>query len=197
MKRLITFDSIFVLQSLPEGDKMTGSNLYNDLLSRRVRQMPGFHTEIHDISDKEVFDNLMNQIKIACSNNDIRPYLHFEMHGCKEGIQLSNRELLTWEKLYNYFVKINEILRNQLFVSFATCYGAYIFQVIDPLKRSPMFGFIGPSDQISADNIEIDFYGYFDVLLSTKDFDLAIEALNNTNHTNKYVFNTSELIFNE
>lgn len=176
---------------------MTGTNLYNDLLNRRVEQIIGFYAELNDISNREEFDKLMNQISLACSPNHMRPYLHFEMHGCTEGLQLNNGELLKWEELYKYFVKINEILKNQLFVSFATCYGAYIFQIIDPTKRSPMFGFIGPTDEIAVDNIEIDFYEYFNVLLSTKDFDLAIEALNNTDHPNKYVFNTSELIFNQ
>jgi hypothetical protein len=62
-------------------------------------------------------------------------YLHFEMHGCREGLMLNSGELLSWEELYQYFVLINSRLQNQLFVSLATCFGAYIINSVDPTKK--------------------------------------------------------------
>lgn len=199
MKKRIEFNKIYVLQSLPENEPMTGKILYDDLLSRKVMQMPGFHAELINFNSLENFAQIMDSITVSCISTAMKPYLHFEAHDNKQGLVLSNLQLLSWETLYEQFVRVNEIIKNQLFVSFASCFGAYIFQIINPLRRSPLFAFIGPPNIAFISDIEADFYEYFNVLLDTKDFNLALDALNSNNDNERanYVFNSSEIIFDQ
>lgn len=194
----IYFNKIFILQSLPFDEPQTGRHLHDDLLARKTSQMEGFYVELINFKTKAELGIIIKSIGQAISPGGMRPYLHFEVHGSPSGLVTSGSDLVTWNDLYQYFVTINEILQNQLFVSFATCYGAYIFQVIDPLERSPLFAFIGPPKVAYVTDLEADFFEYFDVLLDTHDFNRAIDALNQgSSEVNKYVFNSSESIFDE
>lgn len=198
MKEQIQFNTIYVIQSLPKREVQTGTNLFNDILLRRAGLMQDFHVDLVDIVNYHQLDEVLKLITDSCSPDGMRPYLHFEVHGNKAGLSLSNGDLVTWEVLYTYFVKINRILKNQLFVSLATCFGAYIFQVINPLAQSPLFAYIGPAKEILVVDLEADFSEYFDALLQTKDINIAIDALNQHNaNANKYVVNFSEMIFDQ
>jgi len=83
-----------------------------------------------------------------------------------------------------------------LFISLATCYGAYIFNALDPLGRVPFYAFVGPSSEVSEGEVEADWNLYFNELLTTRDFSVAIQALNQSNPRTPYMFKTSEEIFN-
>lgn len=77
----------------------------------------------------------------------------------------------------------------------ATCYGAYIFNAVNPLERTPFYAFVGPSTKVSEYEIEADWEAYFESLLTTRNFTSAINALNQSNSNTLYVFRTSEEIF--
>ena len=107
-----------------------------------------------------------------------RPYLHFEIHGNRDGLVINNGELISWVEIYEFLMPINQVLNNQLFISLATCYGAFLFNTINPFKRSPFYGFIGNAEQIPSGEIEYAFSEYFSVLLEKLDLDDALLALN-------------------
>ncbi|WP_344766085.1 hypothetical protein [Pedobacter ginsengiterrae] len=181
MKELIFFNSIYVLQSLRKTELQTGETLFNDLIKRKVDQMNGFQANFFKLENKAAFHSCLSEIIEKVNYGLERPYLHFEVHGCKEGLVFNSGEILTWAELYQYFVLINKPLQNQLFVSLATCFGAYIINAIEPTKKSPFYAFVGPTREVSNSAVEVGFYEYFDVLLNTNDFNEAIEALNSAN----------------
>lgn len=197
MKTEIFFNSIYIIESLLANEPQTGTILYNDLLRYKVKPLEGFRTELFRVKNTVDFENAMQSIFKESNYYGIRPYLHFEIHGCKDGIVLENKDLVTWLELYTYFSRINSILRNQLFISLATCYGGYLFNAIDPLKRAPFFGYVGNTHEVSSFEIEVGFYAYFDTLLSTFDLNQAIDALNKENPQlpYPYIFMVSESIF--
>src|SRR6476620_4016120 len=100
--------------------------------------------EVVDIASKEQHEKWLNELENSFHNEQIIPYLHFEIHGSKKGLQLKNKEFVEWEELRSLFTKINCVIHNNLFISLATCYGAYIFQAIDVLDRIPFYAFVGP-----------------------------------------------------
>jgi len=185
MRQTIYFNKIYIIESLKENDKKTGSVLYNDLIRHRVNQMDGFSAELICVDTKPSFMAALKGIFKDTDPNESRPYLHFEIHGSKDGFELTNGESVSWEELYLSFSEINGLLRNQLFISLATCFGGYLFEIIDPSRRAPFFGFVGNTSTISSWEIEIGYYEYFDTLLQTLDLDKAIESLNLANSHSK------------
>jgi len=181
VKEIIYFNSIYVLQSLKTTELQTEETLFNDLIKRKVDQINGFQANFFRLEDRAGFQSCLSGVIEKVNSGSERPYLHFEMHGCKQGLVLNSGELLSWEELYQYFVLINRPLQNQLFVSLATCFGAFIINAVEPTKKSPFYAFVGPTHEVSNSAVEVGFYEYFDVLLRTNDFNEAIEALNSAN----------------
>lgn len=129
-------------------------------------------------SEKHLFDTLEEIFCIAL-NQQMFPYIHFELHGCKEGFEISN-DLILWESLKAPLLKINKVIKNNLFISVASCYGAYLFRILSLREPCPFFGYIGPEDSIYAVDLEINFSAFFQALLMESSFDAAIESLNHT-----------------
>jgi hypothetical protein len=196
MRVYIQFNKIYVIQSLPTVEPQTGTHLFQDIIERRAVQLPGFGAELADIHHRAGLEQLFKSIIAECDPKGMRPYLHFEMHGSQRGLTLRSGELASWGFLYSYFVAINEILKNQLFISLACCYGAYMFNAVNPLRRSPVFAYIGPPNEIDVGDLEVDFTAYFDTLLQKLDLDAAIDALNDHKpNDQKYIVNSAEMIF--
>lgn len=181
MTHTIFFNKIYVLESLRVGEDQTGTALYQDLLRYMVEKIEHFSAQLIIINSKVQFFAAIDAIYNEIDPMSCRPYLHFEVHGSKEGLVLNSAELLSWDELYNHFRKINFVLKNQLFISLATCYGAYLFNAIDPTKQSPFFGFVGNSVKIYSEETAVGFYEYFERLLETMDLNAAIDALNGAN----------------
>ena len=114
---------------------------------------------------------------------------------CKDGLVLKNGELVAWKTLRPSFATLNYNVENNLFISLATCYGAYIFKAVDLLDRIPFAEFIGPVEEIPAGEIEVDWTEYFNILLSKKSFFDAIIGLNGFQTNFRYAFFTAEQIF--
>jgi hypothetical protein len=195
-QRRIGFNRIYVIESLEEGTR-TGSNLYNDLLRYREYSLEHIYAELVVIETKDDFVKFHAKILNDLVTTSQVPYLHFEMHGCIEGLMLASDELVTWDELYEFCLPINRATGNNLFVSFASCYGAYIFNVVDPSEYSPFFGYIGAPAEIYPSEIEASFNAYFETLLRTFDFNIAVDALNlaNPKGPHRFVVYSTEQIF--
>jgi hypothetical protein len=181
MKHAIYFNFIYVIESLGTSDVKTGTNIYNDVLRYKVMRNEGFGTELLAATNKAEFIYALNEIYEKTDPLSHRPYLHFEIHGNRDGLVMNSGELISWYELYSLLVRINEKLQNQLFLSLATCYGAYLFNAISPFNRSPFFGFVGNVQEIPSGEIEYAFSEYFSALLEKLDLDEALLALNSAN----------------
>lgn len=55
------------------------------------------------------------------------PIIHFEVHDSsdKKGLVLTSKELITWEELYQNLAPVNQLLRNELFITMAVCHGSF------------------------------------------------------------------------
>jgi hypothetical protein len=178
LRSAFRFNKIWVIESLPENEKQTGTILYNDLLSRKSFQFPQLHTEIVKIETLAELVALLQQIKDDVYGKAHLPFLHFEIHGSKAGLVLTSLESITWAELAGLIRPINIDTRNNVMVTTAVCWGGVAFTEIDPTMPSPFAGIIGPFAKVYVPDIEAGFYEFFDVLLSAGGFDAAVEALN-------------------
>jgi hypothetical protein len=197
MAKSIHINCIYVIQSLPDQETQTGTNLHDDIIRRRTYNLDLIRSELINVSSAfELFSSL-EHLALLFHKEEVVPYLHFEIHGCKSGLVLKNGDLVEWSQLRPYLIAINYNIENNLFISLATCYGAYIFSSVELFERVPFFAYIGPYEKVKEGEVEADWSCYFDTLLTTKDFNDAIETLNRNNQRVKYVFQTGEDVFDE
>lgn len=192
--KLFNINCVYVIESLKDNEFKTGTHLMNDIIRYRAEQL-GIRAGLITVNSKQSLFEALNVIKENLTNSNLFPYIHFEIHGCKTGFEMSSGELVVWDDIYSSFVEINYTLKNKLLVSLATCYGAYIFNIMDPLKRAPFYAYIAPVGVVLSGNLERDFTEYFDVLLTTRSFNSALEALNRISPEVPYMYHSCDLLF--
>lgn len=191
----VSFDmnKIFIIESLKDDEIKTGKNLFDNQLKDRQDKLP---SEFFQVMNRNDFFSCLDSIKNDANINQTLPFIHFEIHGCIEGIVTSSEEFITWREFANKLREINIITKNNLCISLATCYGAYIYSEINPTKKAPFWGFIGPWEEVSAGSISASFNSFFECLLITFDFYKSINALNSHNGSDyEYTFKYSEEVF--
>ena len=147
---------IVIIESLEDRERLTGLELYNDCVRRKIdyQQKPFTHN-YYRIFTKVELAELLKYFQISASYIGGGLLLHFEMHGDNElrGLVLSDNSLITWTELIDLFRPINIVLCNKLFLTMATCYGRYLYKGVDPLKKSPYSGYISANKAIYPSEI--------------------------------------------
>lgn len=175
----IYFNKIYVIESLEDSDKKTGTLLHNDIIKRKIEQQNSeCASSLNIIKNRSEFDSLFIEIKYEIIFNLVNPYLHFELHGSEDGLILSSGELVSWVELTSKLRDMNIISKNNTFVSLASCYGGYFFNGIDFKKRSPVWGYVGTLEEVSESDVMVGFHEFFEELFNSKSFGRATEKLN-------------------
>lgn len=194
MKINFSFNKIYIIESLFSGEIKTGENIYNDLIRWKTLNTAPLHSEFVEASSKKSFIQIMSRI-----NHDIKkgfsPFIHFEIHGSSEknGFVLNSRELVSWEELAQLTRFINVATNNNLIISLATCYGAYFITSIDINKVAPFSCCVSTIETITSEEVTADFTLFFETILSSTDFNLAVEQINiNNKKRDKYHFFSAE-----
>jgi hypothetical protein len=193
----LSFDCIYILESLPAGDIKTGLELYDSLKwSNKVRS--GLKVTYRIINDKAQFVKNVKEIHEAVLESHIYPVIQIEAHGRadKSGIELSSGELLTWKFLADTFRPVNISTKNNTLVSIASCFGAYMFVSLAPAIASPYWGIIGPRDEIKSETIQKGYKVFYTELLESLDINKALDVLNSSmTNDASFVFFQSDEIF--
>lgn len=164
---------IVVIQSLFDGDKKTGNELYNDTIRMQIEYVQAKNIKMthsfHNVEDKE---SLIDILKYYGANS---PYMqggvviHLEIHGLDnlEGLILTDSSTITWEVLSDLFRDINVNICNKLYITMATCFGRYLYRGVDPRKKSPYSGYISASQEVTTGEVMEDFNLLFQSLIES------------------------------
>lgn len=195
----IHFNRIYIIESLQNGETLTGTNLHNDLLRYQSVNHPDFESILKNPIDKKQWNDLFVEIRNDCSQNGNAPIIHFEVHGSsdKKGLVLTSRDIVTWEELYQNLVPINRILKNELFVTMAVCHGTY-FLMSSYLNRATAFrGIVGSFHEIIESDLEIRYEAFYQELFNSFDLNSAYDCLKNSNPClpNTYGCYSAEYVF--
>ncbi len=177
-----SFNRVYVIESLSDGDNRTGKSLYDDVIKRAESRYDGvLKTDYFYIQNRCEFFNLFDKILAECTIQKNSPILHLEIHGNKDksGLVLQSKEPVSWEELTNYLSRINFQTGNKLFFTMAVCHGAHLMRVIRISEPAPFWGFIGSLEEIYEFDLEIRYNEFYEILLSNKmpDFVNACMAL--------------------
>lgn len=194
------FNKVYVLESLDETEeKLTGKELYDDLLKWKEFQITDFQAEYISINNKAEFFMTLERIKDDCTTKGQFPILHFEIHGSSDttGLVLKSGELVTWNEFYQDLIVLNSIIGNNLFITLAVCHGGYIMELIKINNPAPYWGFIGSFDEIKISDLLIRYNEFYDVFLRDYDLNEAVKKLHEANPSvpSTYRFINSEETF--
>lgn len=130
------------------------------------------------------------------------PILHIEAHGDFTGIDVTSGEYLPWSKFEDELIAINASSRLNLLVMIAACKGANLLKVMASQVgrlggRAPMRVLIGPTRNVTANEIEQACPAFYQSLFNTGDVAAARRAMNATIANDPLTFReyTAENIF--
>src|SRR5688500_18496426 len=131
-RRYFTFNEIHVIESLGKEEIQTGELLYKDLLRYIPFKVKPVKCILHKVNCKSDFIKVFKKLNEDVVSFSMHPFLHFEIHGSKNGIVLNSKELVPWRQMTELLREVNVNTQNNTMVSLATCYGAYIYKSIVP-----------------------------------------------------------------
>lgn len=183
------FDKIIVIESLPKGNRKTGEELSTVLSYLK----DDFKTNFFDVENKVDFFIVLDELINVSERGNI-PYLHFEIHGSDErdGLILKNNDFIEWKVLADKLRILNKRTDNNLFISFATCFGLHMYQEVLPNKPSPCYGFIGSWEELYEKEVLLGFEAFFKALLSSN-LEMALVELNKYSNTKCNIYFSSEI----
>jgi len=195
------FNKIYYLNA--DVDNSTHNDLYLSIKGQFLR---------NDIDVEYWFCRTKSELKDALckfiddSKKGIYPLIHLSCHGSDKGILLPSKGRYSWSELGSKLSKINLESKNNLFVIFACCYGAYFIKsMIEKFRRqrnelrAPVYGYIAYPGEIALGEIEIKFYEFYkelvnDVSKNIFDLENPISCLNE-NSKFKYEFMSCSILF--
>jgi hypothetical protein len=194
----LEFSHIFVIESLRPEDELTGTRLFNRAIYPGMLEKGLENNCDHfKVATKQDFFNSLSDIKEKIISDEVYPIIHLEMHGSKNGLQVTSFERITWLELQPILIELNVLCKNNLFLTMATCYGGYIYNAISPRYQSPFWGFVGPFEKVQEDEILADFTNFYYEFLNTLNLNAAETALHRQNYPNasKFRFQNIEFAF--
>jgi len=171
------FNKLWVIESLPFGDIRTGKNLVDNQLVNAKQLQPDLIVEFAEPITKAEFFEVLEKIKNEALNG-IFPMIHFECHGCDDGLDTASGELIEWDELREVLIEINFSCKLNLMIVIAACNGAHLIKVSTKLDAAPFWAIIGPEIEVTAKHIQDNFGRFYESFFTDLDGDKAIGILN-------------------
>ena len=95
-EKKLYIDEVYVIESLPTGERRTGRELYEDLVIMAIAANPPRQVHYKPLTTRQEFLGLLRAIAHDAQQGNHSPLLHIETHGCPDGIGLASGEFLAW-----------------------------------------------------------------------------------------------------
>jgi len=178
----MSFDSSFqkigliILDSLGQSDFQSGEKLFEDL-KLKTHLNNSFLVFHRRISDLETLNGSLDWIKDQIQLKEIYPIIHFEAHGCDNGMKINAKLNIEWKDLLSRLREINVLLLNNLIITMSMCKGASLIYKIDYYNRAPFKVLIGPDFSLKAGELYEGFYSFYDSFFFGYNFNKAFEIM--------------------
>ena len=136
---------IYLIESPDEND-FYANHLEIDLI-RPIAELYKIPFTAHTVLNREYFSKALNEIKKI--DGGVRlPVLHFAGHGNKQGIGLSDGDLITWADLREMLIPVNERVGGGLFVCMSCCKGiSAIRSALSMEQDDPYIAIVGTAEE--------------------------------------------------
>ena len=130
------FNCIVILDSIPDGELNTARRLYEDLEICVVAYSPTPGIAYLRVENESSLFDYFRQLRLQNEQNDAFLLLHIESHGYEDGLQLSDRSLVSWKRLKEALIPLNVAMRLNLMVVLASCFGGACTRDAESRKAS-------------------------------------------------------------
>lgn len=184
-----SFDSVFIVESLPDGELKTGLEVFDRVIRPHTFNNPGLLSEVYQPKTKREFVGVLRHINSLSAKFGRAPFLQLDCHGSRAGLLLGSEERVSWSELAPILTDINKTCQMNLVVVAAMCNGWYLSDVLRPTDRSPIFAIIGSKDEVPA-GVLLDSMArlYSSLLTPPHDLRAALSAANVSNDVTKWQF---------
>ena len=105
------------------------------------------------------------------------PILHISSHGSIEGIQLTNKEVLRWDKLRDLIIPLNRALRGTLILCISSCEGINACRMVFSEGEIPFHGIVAHNGLPTWSDTAIAFTSFYHLLAKGYYIEEAVEAM--------------------
>ena len=170
------FNTLYIIESLREGDLKTGYSLFEDLkLQEYVHEH--VRVEYKAPSSSNEWDEMMTSILNECRAQEVYPIIHLEVHGAEYGIELSNGDEILSAKVSEQLRQINIVTGCNLFLTMGVCKGLYVLFNAQLDKPMPFCGAIGSFATLKAGDIQLRYAEFYETFFRTFDITKAFIQL--------------------
>ncbi|KUJ54633.1 MULTISPECIES: hypothetical protein [Chryseobacterium] len=134
---------VAIIESLRKSDKRTGRELFETTLKYIKFEKQFIENEYFEVADKYSFFKTLDLLYDNAKNRNKFYFLHFEVHGDNNGLELQSGEEVDWSEILPYFEKINILYKNNLSIYLAVCEGNAVLRKVNPFSRSPFAYIVG------------------------------------------------------
>lgn len=135
--------NVFIIESPGALDNLQGRNEREPL--EAVLKAIGLQAESYNVREADDFTDKFVEItrKLKSMPAPIHPIIHISAHGTKDGIVLTNRDVVSWSNLARLLAPLNQICDDMLFVAMSACHGYHAFEMACDFKE-PYRCLVGP-----------------------------------------------------
>ena len=122
---MISNQFVYIIESPSKYNLLEGTMEGKALLeSLCLAKIP---TSYNLVIDREMLKiSLTSKLIKECQNSgDKLPLLHLSMHGNEEGIELSNKDFVSWQELWELIAPLSNYMKGGLIICMSTCHGSY------------------------------------------------------------------------
>lgn len=175
---------IVVIQSLKETERLTGTELEQDILRYKSYVHKDSFTGFYNAENKEEFISILKSIEDEMKDGEIFT-LHLETHGGEDGIFLASGECVTWNVFFDCIRPINVKMGHLLIVVMSMCKGSAILTHLNPDERAPYRAFIGSYRNMYESELANGFAAFYREYTNILDINKGMKALQNELATEK------------
>ncbi|MEV1938537.1 hypothetical protein ABZQ33_19230 [Pseudomonas aeruginosa] len=120
---------------------------------------------------------LLFEALLAYAELGALPVIHIEAHGTKgKGLRIGN-EIMGWQELYEYSLKINTRTRNNFGVILSCCYGNELSSLVSVDRPCPFRFVIGHKYEINAGPLRDQMLSFYKEIILSGRLDTAVGHL--------------------
>lgn len=164
------------MDSIPDGELNTAQRLHDEIDTYAAANLPSPDIQYYRVPRRTDFFRAVSNLTGPAARG-YYPLIHIECHGDEDGFQLADGSLVDWDEIKQPFTELNVVTQLNLMVIVAACTGAAFAKITQISDRAPFWGMMGPTDNVTAGDLEKSFGAFYRTLIQTKSPAEAVQRL--------------------
>jgi hypothetical protein len=180
------FGTVHILEWLPNGDRRTGRELYDEIEPMALLSTPSVRVTYHRIATRNEFIATLRKIEDDFRVTGRLPLLQIETHGLyadqemKDNVGICSMadDTLLWSELMQELVPLNQLTGLRLFMVMASCSGIWGIKMAQPVGRAPFLAILGPNRDVMPDEVAKACVAFYRTIFQKGTGNTALDAMN-------------------